>query len=96
MKQSLARISSQIGSCQKKYHMITTPGSQPTLKSVLSSNEAIYKAKIIIAQWFYDACISLMKYSHHMALVSKVIEQIGLKVDVQLWLMDDLIKGKKL
>ncbi|KAF7814766.1 uncharacterized protein G2W53_028735 [Senna tora] len=35
----------------------TTPGSQPTLKSVLSSKEAIYKAKMAIAKWFYDACI---------------------------------------
>ncbi|KAF7841403.1 hypothetical protein G2W53_003701 [Senna tora] len=35
----------------------TTPGSQPTLKSVLSSKEAIYKAKMAIAKWFCDACI---------------------------------------
>ncbi|KAF7826483.1 DNA binding protein [Senna tora] len=35
----------------------TTPGSQPTLKSVLSRKEAIYKAKMAIAKWFYDACI---------------------------------------
>ncbi|KAE8672552.1 hypothetical protein F3Y22_tig00111837pilonHSYRG00218 [Hibiscus syriacus] len=35
----------------------TTPGSQPSLKSVLSSTQAIHKAKMAIAHWFYDACI---------------------------------------
>ncbi|KAJ1431040.1 hypothetical protein SESBI_07277 [Sesbania bispinosa] len=35
----------------------TTPGSQPSLRSVLSSKEAIHKAKMAIARWLYDACI---------------------------------------
>ncbi|XP_057418955.1 uncharacterized protein LOC130713181 [Lotus japonicus] len=35
----------------------TTPGSQPTLKSVLSSKEVVHKAKMTIARWFFDACI---------------------------------------
>ncbi|XP_057444664.1 uncharacterized protein LOC130736909 [Lotus japonicus] len=35
----------------------TTPGSQPTLKSVLSSKEVVHKAKMAIARWFFDACI---------------------------------------
>ena len=34
-----------------------TPGSQPSLKSVLSSKESVQKAKMAIARWFYDACI---------------------------------------
>ncbi|XP_038995722.1 uncharacterized protein LOC120120036 [Hibiscus syriacus] len=35
----------------------TTPGSQPSLKSVLSITQSIHKAKMAIAHWFYDACI---------------------------------------
>ncbi|XP_039035558.1 uncharacterized protein LOC120172051 [Hibiscus syriacus] len=35
----------------------TTPGSQPSLKSVLSSTQAIHKAKMAIPHWFYDVCI---------------------------------------
>ncbi|XP_057452499.1 uncharacterized protein LOC130744326 [Lotus japonicus] len=35
----------------------TTPGSQPTLKSVWTSKEAVHKAHMAIARWLYDACI---------------------------------------
>lgn len=35
----------------------TTPGSQPTLKSVFASKEVIKKAKMSIARWFFDAAI---------------------------------------
>lgn len=35
----------------------TTPGSQPTLRSVLSSKQAVHKAKMAIARWCFDACI---------------------------------------
>lgn len=35
----------------------TTPGSQPTLKSVMSSKQTIHKAKMAIARWFFDANI---------------------------------------
>ncbi|KAF7815169.1 hypothetical protein G2W53_029138 [Senna tora] len=65
----------------------TTPGSQPTLKSVLSSKEAIYKAKMAIAKWFYDAWVTFVKSVDASDLVkdaqmlfnlfSEVIEWVG-------------------
>ncbi|KAH1111209.1 hypothetical protein GYH30_009831 [Glycine max] len=36
----------------------STPRSQPDLKSVLLTREAIHKTNLAIARWFYDACIS--------------------------------------
>lgn len=33
----------------------TTPCSQPTLRSVLSSKQAVHRAKMAIARWFFDS-----------------------------------------
>ncbi|XP_045809908.1 uncharacterized protein LOC123904267 [Trifolium pratense] len=35
----------------------TTPGAQPTLKSVLQSKEVVEKCDLAIAKWFIDACV---------------------------------------
>ncbi|XP_022888034.1 uncharacterized protein LOC111403679 isoform X1 [Olea europaea var. sylvestris] len=35
----------------------TTPGSQPSLRSTLAGKQAIKRAHISWARWFYDACI---------------------------------------
>ncbi|PKU60770.1 hypothetical protein MA16_Dca024946 [Dendrobium catenatum] len=35
----------------------TKPGSQPFLKSVMASKEAVNCADLAIARWFYDSCI---------------------------------------
>ncbi|KAI0499541.1 hypothetical protein KFK09_017745 [Dendrobium nobile] len=35
----------------------TKPGSQPSLKSVMASKEAMHRANLAIARWFYDSCI---------------------------------------
>ncbi|XP_057507390.1 uncharacterized protein LOC130790464 [Actinidia eriantha] len=37
----------------------TTAGSQPTIKSVLAGKQAVHKAHMIAAKFFYDACIPL-------------------------------------
>ncbi|KAL0406087.1 UNVERIFIED_CONTAM: hypothetical protein Slati_3922600 [Sesamum latifolium] len=37
----------------------TTPGSQPTIKSVLAGKEAIKRAHIETARFFYDTCIPI-------------------------------------
>jgi hypothetical protein len=35
----------------------TTPGAQPTIKSVIQSKEVVEKCDLAIAKWFYDASI---------------------------------------
>ncbi|KAI0495898.1 hypothetical protein KFK09_022205 [Dendrobium nobile] len=35
----------------------TKSGSQPSLKSVMASKEAVHRADLAIARWFYDSCI---------------------------------------
>ncbi|XLR27095.1 hypothetical protein S83_054995, partial [Arachis hypogaea] len=49
-----AIVATQIGSYFKER---TTPGSQPTLKSVLASKEIVHKAKLGLAKWIVDAHI---------------------------------------
>ncbi|XP_015949126.1 uncharacterized protein LOC107474054 [Arachis duranensis] len=49
-----AVVATQIGSYFKER---TTPGSQPTLKSVLASKEIVHKAKLGLAKWIVDARI---------------------------------------
>ncbi|KAL0917865.1 hypothetical protein M5K25_012966 [Dendrobium thyrsiflorum] len=34
-------------------------GSQPSLKSVMASKEAIHHADLVVARWFYNSCIPL-------------------------------------
>ncbi|PKU66856.1 hypothetical protein MA16_Dca014463 [Dendrobium catenatum] len=36
----------------------TKPGSQPSLRSVIASKEAMHHTNLAIARWFYDSCIS--------------------------------------
>ncbi|RYQ89179.1 hypothetical protein Ahy_B09g095962 isoform B [Arachis hypogaea] len=50
-----AVVATQIGSYFKER---TTPGSQPTLRSVLASKEIVHKAKLGLAKWIVDARIS--------------------------------------
>ncbi|XP_025664495.1 uncharacterized protein [Arachis hypogaea] len=47
-----AVVATQIGSYFKER---TTPGSQPTLRSVLASKEIVHKAKLGLAKWIVDA-----------------------------------------
>ncbi|PKU82625.1 hypothetical protein MA16_Dca022793 [Dendrobium catenatum] len=35
----------------------TKPGSQPSLKSVMASKDAVHRADLAVARWFYDSCI---------------------------------------
>ncbi|XP_025636185.1 uncharacterized protein [Arachis hypogaea] len=49
-----AIVATQIGSYFKER---TTPGSQPTLESVLASKEIVHKAKLGLAKWIVDAHI---------------------------------------
>ncbi|MCH96231.1 hypothetical protein A2U01_0017214, partial [Trifolium medium] len=35
----------------------TTPGSQPTIKSAFASKQAVHKAKMALARWFFDSNI---------------------------------------
>ena len=37
----------------------TTPGSQPSLNSIIAGKDAIRRAHMTIARWFFDACIPL-------------------------------------
>ncbi|KAL0294964.1 UNVERIFIED_CONTAM: hypothetical protein Sradi_6858900 [Sesamum radiatum] len=37
----------------------TTPGSQPTIKSVLAGEDAVKKAHLEVAELFYDTCIPI-------------------------------------
>ncbi|KAK9271764.1 hypothetical protein L1049_002127 [Liquidambar formosana] len=37
----------------------TTPGAQPSIKSVLANKEAVHRADMAIARWVYDTCIPI-------------------------------------
>ncbi|KAI0493154.1 hypothetical protein KFK09_027430 [Dendrobium nobile] len=53
----------------------TRAGSQPSLKSVMASKEAIHRADLAVARWFYDSCIPLNAINSNFA--QKAIDAIG-------------------
>ncbi|KAL2470550.1 DUF659 domain-containing protein [Abeliophyllum distichum] len=56
----------------------TTTGSQPSIKSVLAGKEAIKKAHMAWARWFYDACIPFNALqSHYFQLALDATSAIG-------------------
>ena len=59
----------------------TTPGAQPSLKSVFQSKEAIHYAKLRLARWIIDACILSMQFGH---LTFKMLWMLLLVLDLVL------------
>ena len=59
----------------------TTPGAQPSLKSVFQTKEAIHYAKLRLARWIIDACILSMQFGH---LTFKMLWMLLLVLDLVL------------
>lgn len=53
----------------------TTPGAQPTIKSVLAGKEAVHRVDIAIATFFYENCIPLNALNS--ISYQKMIDAIG-------------------
>ena len=52
----------------------TTPGAQPSLKSVFQSNEKVRQANMAIARWMYDTCIpfNVVNYVYYQMMIDVV------------------------
>ncbi|KAK8914409.1 hypothetical protein KSP39_PZI024118 [Platanthera zijinensis] len=53
----------------------TSAGSQPSLKSVLASKEAVHRADMCISRWFFDSCIPINALNS--AFAQKAIDAIA-------------------
>ncbi|XP_028550349.1 uncharacterized protein LOC110098198 [Dendrobium catenatum] len=53
----------------------TKLGSQPSLKSVMASKEAIHRADLAVGRWFYDSCIPFNAINY--AFAQKAIDVIA-------------------
>ncbi|KAI3968744.1 hypothetical protein MKX01_028894 [Papaver californicum] len=56
----------------------TTPGSQPSIRSVLASKEVKHKEDLAVATWMYDACIPFNAInSYYFQLMLDAMAAIG-------------------
>ncbi|KAI0498297.1 hypothetical protein KFK09_021538 [Dendrobium nobile] len=65
----------KLDNIEKFFAPRTRAGSQPSLKSVVASKEAIHHADLAVARWFYDSCIPLNAINSNFA--QKAIDAIG-------------------
>ncbi|XLU94911.1 hypothetical protein S245_009263, partial [Arachis hypogaea] len=56
----------------------TTPGAQPTIKSVLQSKEIMQKCDITIAKWIVDASVSFnaVNSSYYQPMIDVILSMV--------------------